>query len=275
MTDISKNDFNYASVDAETAAKLEYYATSLKSLVRKSQIEFIAKCGEILSDARKLLANNKNGTFIKWATAEFDLSARTVWNYVNSWDKILCNGCTTYLHWTPTALYLASDEDITKAIQKKLEKLPQTDLVRASDVKRLIDASKPKPDPEDEDPFGDDSEDAPALTPAQQKKADAEAAKLKKTQEAEAAKAKKKADAEAAKAKKKEEAAAERERKKQEAANAKMASLSNDEQVKAIKHMFQQHIDKAVRLLDDLHEVKPNNAARTTSIKTLQGVKPW
>ena len=96
-----KDDFNYVSVDEETASKLEYFAKSLKALHRKSQIEFIAKCGEILSNARKLLAShNKNdGMFIKWSKAEFDIDKSTVYRYVNAWDRILSQACDNYLHW--------------------------------------------------------------------------------------------------------------------------------------------------------------------------------
>lgn len=152
-----KHDFNYASVDAETAEKLEYFVKSGKAAYRKHEIQFICEMGKILSEARNLLANHKNGTFIKWATAEFDISHQTVWNWVNSWDRILSNGLTIYMNWSPTALYLASAEDFPKPVMKKLEKIPATELVRACDVKRLIEAAKPKPEPEpEEEPSNED-----------------------------------------------------------------------------------------------------------------------
>jgi hypothetical protein len=147
MSDIVAGDFNYGSVDVETAAKLEYFAKTGKAIYRKHQIQFIADFGKLLSEARELLANNKNGTFIKWATAEFDIDKSSVYRYLNAWDRILSHGETTYLHWSPTALYLASADDFPKPVMKKLEKIPATDLVRTSDVKRLIEASKPKPVP--------------------------------------------------------------------------------------------------------------------------------
>ena len=162
MTEISKNDFNYASIDEDTAKKLEYFAKAGKALIRKSQIQFIADMGKLLSEARDLLANhNKNeGTFVKWATSEFDIGKQTVYNYVNAWDRMLSNGWTTYLNWSQTALYLASADDFPKPVMKKLEKIPATDLVRTSDVKRLIEASKPKPSPEPEPEEEPDESDA-------------------------------------------------------------------------------------------------------------------
>lgn len=166
MTEISKNDFNYASVDEDTATKLEYFAKSGKALIRKSQIQFIADMGKILSEARDLLGNNKNGTFLKWAAAEFDISTATIYNYVNAWDKILSNGWKEYVNWTPTALYLACSDDFPKPVMKKLEKIPATDLVRASDVKRLIEASKPKPAPQPEPEDEPDDADAETETPS-------------------------------------------------------------------------------------------------------------
>ena len=166
MTEISKNDFNYASIDEDTAKKLEYFAKAGKSLLRKSQIQFIADMGKLLSEARDLLSNNKSGTFIKWAVAEFDISKDTVYHYVNAWDRILSNGSTIYLNWSPTALYLASAEDFPKPVMKKLEKIPATDLVRTSDVKRLIEASKPKPSPEPEPEEEPDDSDAETEAPS-------------------------------------------------------------------------------------------------------------
>lgn len=147
MSELVTGDFDYGSVDEQTAQKLEYFVKSGKALYRKHQIQFIADMGKLLSEARDLLANNKSGTFIKWATSEFDIEKATVYRWVNAWDRILSHGETIYLHWSPTALYLASAEDFPKPVMKKLEKIPATELVRTSDVKRLIAASKPKAEP--------------------------------------------------------------------------------------------------------------------------------
>jgi hypothetical protein len=114
MSDIVTGDFNYGSVDADTAAKLEYFAKSGKALFRKTQIQFVADMGKILSEARNLLASHdKNkGKFIKWATAEFDVEAKTIYRYLNAWDRMLCHDVTIYLNWTQSALYLASSDVI-------------------------------------------------------------------------------------------------------------------------------------------------------------------
>jgi len=93
------------------------------------------------------MANHGDGKFIKWATAEFDIAARTIYNYCNAWDKCLCNGCTNYLNWSATAVYLASSEELPKPVQKKLAAMASKDMVRESDVKRVIAANKPKPEP--------------------------------------------------------------------------------------------------------------------------------
>jgi hypothetical protein len=159
MSDIVTGDFNYGSVDADTAAKLEYFAKSGKALIRKSQIQFIADFGKMLSEAKELLSHSKTGTFVKWATAEFDIGHSTVYNYVNAWEKHLSNGWKDYLNWTQTALYLASSDDLPKPVMKKLAAMASTDMVRQSDVKRVIEAHKPKPEPVEEP---DDSEDETA-----------------------------------------------------------------------------------------------------------------
>ena len=150
---LSSGDFNYASVDPETATKLEYFAKSGKALIRKSQIQFMADMGKLLSEARDLLANNKTGTFIKWAMAEFDVSKDTIYRYVNAWDRMLSHGATIYQNWSETAVYLASSKELPPPVIKKLERLPSTGIVRASDVKKVLEASntKPEPPPEPED----------------------------------------------------------------------------------------------------------------------------
>ena len=170
MTEMTATEFDYSKLDEDTAAKLEYYATTGRALIRKSQIEFIAQLGEILSDARKVLANNKNGTFEKWATVEFDIGKQTVWNYVNAWDRILSNGWTIYSNLSPTAIYLLASEDTPKPIQKKLERLAaENGTVKRADVQRLIDAAKQKPSPPKppgkpvEAPASDEIEPAPAI----------------------------------------------------------------------------------------------------------------
>jgi hypothetical protein len=91
--------------------------------------------------------------------------------YLNAWDRILSQACDNYLHWSQTALYLASADDFPKPVMKKLEKIPATDLVRTSDVKRLVAASKPKPEPEDSDPFDDGTETTPVDAAAEKAKA--------------------------------------------------------------------------------------------------------
>jgi hypothetical protein len=170
MAEMTTTGFDYSKLEEDTAAKLEYYATTGRALIRKSQIEFIAQLGEILSDARKVLANNKNGTFEKWATVEFDIGKQTVWNYVNAWDRILSNGWTIYSNLSPTAIYLLASEDTPKPIQKKLERLAaENGTVKRVDVQRLIDAAKQKPSPPKppskpvEAPASDEIEPAPAI----------------------------------------------------------------------------------------------------------------
>jgi len=249
MSDLISGDFNYASVDPDTAAKLEYLVKSGKALYRKHQIQFIADFGKLLSEARELLANHGDGVFAKWAIAEFDISKATVYRYVNAWEKCLSkagsfhNG-TNFMNWSPTALYMLVDDEIPKPIQKKLEKIPATDFVRACDVKRLIAASKPKPVPDDAtvvdceiyehdhsqtdvlddagDPDSEQVEDDPAPVSEPEK-----------------------------------------------------PPVDRNEQAKLNRQLAQKHIDAAVRAVDDLNHVKRNEPKRAAAVKALQGVVLW
>lgn len=137
----------------------------------------------------------------------------------------------------------------------------------------------------DDPPF----DDVPAMTPAEKKAAAKKAAKEARDAEREAkaaakaaAKEAKKAEqvaAKAAAAKAREEAKAAakaaKEKAKADAKAAKLAKLSTDDQAKLLRNEIQQHIDRAVRLIDDLHHVKSNHSARIVAVKALQGVRLW
>lgn len=102
-----------------------------------------------------------------------------------------------------------------------------------------------------------------------------------------AAKEKAKAEAAAEKLRAKLEAAGARQKAKDDAAEAKAeakalkeaakaAALTTEGQAKSIANLIQQHIDKAVRLVDDLAHLRPtSNATKMAVIKALQGVRLW
>lgn len=290
MSELIAGDFNYASVDEETATKLEYFAKSGKALYRKHQIQFLADMGKLLSEAQALLANHKGGTFIKWATAEFDIDKSTVYRYINAWERVLSQACDNYLHWSQGALYLAAADDFPKPVMKKLEKIPATDLVRTSDVKRLVEANKPKPEPESESNSDDDVpfDTAPTVTvtPAQKKKAEAEAAREKKKADAESAAQAKKEKAAADRAAKKLSDAAAKEKKKADDKAAKDAAklkkkqdalkaLPKDEAAKKVRSILNQLIGQMMRSADDLQDISPNRTKHAALIKTLKDIQLW
>ena len=135
--------FDYSKLDDDTAAKLRYYAQSGHTLIRKSHMQFMADIGKILSDARKLLANHGDGTFCKWATLEFDITKKTVYNYVNSWDRCLCNGYTNVDNVTPTALYLLANDKTPKSVRDKVLKLAsKQQTVTKADVQNYLPRGK-------------------------------------------------------------------------------------------------------------------------------------
>lgn len=280
MGSVSTNDFNYASVDEETAQKLEYYAKTGHALIRKSQIQFIADMGKLLCEARAVMAKHGDGKFTKWAVAEFDTSRTTIFNYITAWENVLCHGLENYLHWSPTAVYFVAGEECSVSVRKKLENIPATGTVRVSDVKRLIAPAKPKPSPSatkaekppaaaDAEPvgvpFGEDPEPPPQN--ARQKreeerrrkaaaKAKERAEKAKAKEEERAAKAKAKAAEREAKAKAKEQAkadrAAAREKEKEDAFN----DLPLDEQIRLTKQLIEQLVYRAVNTTDAFNRLK-------------------
>lgn len=81
----------------------------------------------------------------------------------------------------------------------------------------------------------------------------------------------------AAKSKEKTDAAAAKEKAKADKQAANAASLTHDGQVRNLKNLIQQHIDKAARLVCDYHQLKPNMAKRQLVVKLIQdaGVNLW
>jgi len=111
---------------------------------------------------------------------------------------------------------------------------------------------------------------------ATQAEKDAAAAKQKAKADAAEAKALAKAEAAGARQKLKDDAAEDKAEAKAEKERAKAASLTAEGQAKNIVNLIQQHIDKAVRLVDDLAHLRPvSNATKMAVIKALQGVKLW
>lgn len=131
--------------------------------------------------------------------------------------------------------------------------------------------------------LGKSSEADDAKAAKDKMKADAAAEKQKAKDAAAVAKA----EAAAEKARLKLEAAGARQKLKDDAAEAKAeakalkeaakaAALTTEGQAKNIANLIQQHIDKAVRLVDDLAHLRPtSNATKMAVIKALQGVRLW
>lgn len=107
------------------------------------------------------------------------------------------------------------------------------------------------------------------------KKAAAEAEKEAKKAAAKAEREAKKAEAEAEKLRQKEEAAAERKRIREEKAAAKVKAMPKEDQIRYVKDLFGQYIGKLLRLLDELHELKPNRAALNASIQSAKNINVW
>lgn len=115
------------------------------------------------------------------------------------------------------------------------------------------------------------------------KKSAAEKAAKEKAAAEKAAKAQKKADETAARQKEraaraaaKAEAKAQKEKARLAKEAAKAASQTKEGQIKNLKNLIQQHIDKAIRHVDELARLKPtSNATKMAIIRTLQGVNLW
>lgn len=116
------------------------------------------------------------------------------------------------------------------------------DMVRESDVKRVIEANKPKPEPaapyRESLDFTDDLDadgDPVWLTPVEDEDDTQEPVQV----------------------------------------TSEKPQVTQADQAKLNRQLAQSLIDKAVRAVDDLHFVKPDHARREAAVKSLQGVKLW
>lgn len=239
--------FDYSELDDETASKLQYFSNSAHSLIRKSHIRFIADFGEILSNARQLLSSHGDGTFCKWATAEFDLSKSTIYNYVNAWERCLSNGWTNFSNLTPTAIYLLCHSETPEPVRKKALKLSEKQQsVTKADVESLLERFSSKLKPTSTTTRRDDSATDGTLEPAPVSNADI-SFDDEETPEDEADPFDVYEDVE----------------EDTEADFLKARSLAH------------QYRDKLARAICDCHDHKPNRAKRDELVKLVQSVEVW
>jgi hypothetical protein len=110
--------FDYGTLDQETRIVVQQRTDELKTMFRRTA-EDIVEIGKKLDDVRKRL---RNGQFDDWLKAEFDMSRRTAYNFVNVYERF---GSANFaqLDISVSALYLlaapgTSDEARAEALTR-------------------------------------------------------------------------------------------------------------------------------------------------------------
>jgi len=229
---------------SDVAAKLATLKRGEAGNGRKVELQF---CSSTISDAASLLS----------------VSPRSVQaaSYVHDY------GCQQLNDWISSGTITVSLAE--KFCKEFTDKKEQAKIAKGG-LKAIKEAMK-KDKPKSAKDAGSAKADA-AKAAKEQAKAEAAGARQKLKDDA----AEAKAEAAGARQKLKDDAAEAKAEAQAAKEAAKAASLTIDGQIKNLKNLIQQHIDKAVRLVDDLAHLRPvSNATKMAVIKALQGVKLW
>lgn len=129
--------FDYALIeDKDSKGKL----ISLEARIKKQHsgmAESIIEIGQELATARAILANHRNGTFIKWVEGACGFSERTAYNYMNAFERF--GSFATVAKLEDTAMYaLAAPKTPEKAVSEAKKLADKGISVTAKLAKELI-----------------------------------------------------------------------------------------------------------------------------------------
>lgn len=115
MSGVTVTQFDYSTIDdKDQRGKL----ISLEGRVKKlyaGVASSIIEIGQVVSSARSVLGNQKNGQFLKWVEGACGFSERTAYNYMNAFDRF--GNVATVASFEDSALYaLATPKVSQKAV---------------------------------------------------------------------------------------------------------------------------------------------------------------
>lgn len=144
--DVTTANFDYSTIeDKDVKGKL----INIEGRIKKrwaGVVSSIIETGGDLSAARSVLADHKNGTFVRWLEDACGFSERTAYNYMNAFDRF--GSFATVAKLEDTAMYaLAAPSTPEKAVAEAKKLADKGVQVTAKLAKELIAKHQPKSDP--------------------------------------------------------------------------------------------------------------------------------
>lgn len=130
--------FDYAGLDAETRIVVQQRTEELKTMFRRTA-EDIVEVGRKLDDVRDRL---RDGQFDGWLRAEFNMSRRTAYNFMNVFERF-GNANFAQLDIAASALYVLSAPSTSdEARQEALQLAKAGEPVTHSMARQIVDEHK-------------------------------------------------------------------------------------------------------------------------------------
>lgn len=125
----------------------------LQSVMRRKNVECVAKIGEILIECRERLANHKNGTFIRWCETEFGITSSAAYRSIQVF-QLATYYPTVGQYIELGAAYAIAEKTCPETAKTEVLKLAERGkVVTQSLAKRIIEKHKPSTEPPAPSPF--------------------------------------------------------------------------------------------------------------------------
>lgn len=269
--DLSTAKFDYRLVPDEAKGKLIWYASELGKQA-KTHVESGLQIGRILSEAKKLIGDGGRETFQEWVDSECGFSKSTAYNYISAWENF--GECPTVGHIELGAMYqLAKSSGAKKKALKLADKGVR---ITQSMAKQFVEEapSEAVESPatiHENTPEFVNSNSAKKLAPRAQQAIDQKRveatpsdverlAEFSEVEQADIVETVEMGDAETV------GAAIDSRNGDSETDPAEENALK----VKATRRLIQELVARAVRTVDDLHQLDPNSVKRAKVVRLLQ-----
>lgn len=147
MTDtiIQTAGFDYAGLDPETRITVRQKTDELKGLLRAAA-QNIYDIGAKLTDVREQLRHNREGGFEGWLDAEFGMSPRTAYRFINVYEQFANSANLAELDIAASALYLLAAPSTPEAAREEaLRQAEQGQRITHQAAKHIIQETEPEP----------------------------------------------------------------------------------------------------------------------------------
>ncbi|MEB2351839.1 MAG: DNA N-6-adenine-methyltransferase [Burkholderiaceae bacterium] len=144
MSIIQTTGFDYSHLDPETRIVVRQKTDELKTLLRAAA-QNIFDIGARLTEVRDQLRHNREGGFEGWLSAEFGMSPRTAYRFINVFEQFSNSANLAELDIAASALYLlAAPSTPDDARQEALRRAEDGERITHHTAQQLVKGSEPE-----------------------------------------------------------------------------------------------------------------------------------